>query len=281
MIVTDPNRPDNPIIFANHAFVTMTGYSLDDIVGHNCRFLQGKDTDRETVREVREAIAARRDISTEILNYRKDGSTFWNALFISPVHNERGELVYFFASQLDVSRRRDAEDALHQSQKMKALGQLTGGIAHDFNNLLQVMTGYLDILDLGLDRASPASTLHGGVDKIRGAVFKASILTQQLLAFARKQRLSGRVVNLNALVDGMVELANRTLGGHVTLQTDLQPNLRNCRVDTTQMEVSLLNVLLNARDALGERSNARVTVKTSNVELERRQVVGFADLPPG
>jgi len=281
MIVTDPHQPDNPIIFANHAFQAMTGYDQDELIGHNCRFLQGKDTDQETIREVREAIAAKRDVSTEILNYRKDGSTFWNALFISPVHNEAGDVVYFFASQLDVSRRRDAEDALHQSQKMEALGQLTGGIAHDFNNLLQVMTGYLDILDLGVDRGTPASTLHGGIDKIRGAVSKASTLTQQLLAFARKQRLSGRVVNLNALVGGMVELASRTLGGHVTLHTNLQPNLRNCRVDTTQLEVSLLNVLLNARDALGEQSDARVTVQTSDVDLEKRQVVGFADLPAG
>ncbi|GAB5100533.1 hybrid sensor histidine kinase/response regulator [Caballeronia sp. HLA56] len=281
MIVTDPRKPDNPIIFANEAFVTMTGYGPDEIVGHNCRFLQGKDTDRETIQAVREAIAERRDISTEILNYRKDGSTFWNALFISPVLNESGEVVYFFASQLDVSRRRDAEDALHQSQKMEALGQLTGGIAHDFNNLLQVMAGYLDVLDMGVDRGASPLTLHAGIEKVRGAVSKSGVLTQQLLAFARKQRLTGRVVNLNALVRGLVELANRTLGGHVSLRTELGSELRNCRVDSTQLEVALLNVLLNARDALGGQSNASVVVHTSNVELESRQVIGFADLPAG
>ena len=141
MIVTNPNAPDNPIIFANQAFLDMTGYESGEIVGHNCRFLQGPDTDPEVVTSIREAIDGRYDFSTEILNYRKDGSTFWNALFISPIFNEKGELIYFFASQLDVSRRRDAEDALRQSQKMEALGQLTGGIAHDFNNLLQVKIG--------------------------------------------------------------------------------------------------------------------------------------------
>ena len=85
MLITDPNQPDNPIIFANHAFLELTGYDPDAIVGTNCRFLQGPETNRETVAQVRTAIEERRDISVEIINYRKDGSTFWNALFISPV----------------------------------------------------------------------------------------------------------------------------------------------------------------------------------------------------
>ena len=131
MIVTDPRQTDNPIVFANHAFLTMTGYSPDEIVGTNCRFLQGADTDPTTVAEIRRAIEAREEIATEILNYRKDGYSFWNALFIAPVYDDDGQLVYFFASQLDVSRRRQAEDALRQAQKMEAMGKLTGGIAHD------------------------------------------------------------------------------------------------------------------------------------------------------
>ncbi len=124
----------------------MTGYTPEELVGTNCRFLQGRRPIARTVTEVRRAIAERKEIATEILNYRKDGSTFWNALFVSPVYDKKGDLVYFFGSQLDVSRRRDAELALHQAQKMEALGQLTGGIAHDFNNLLQVISGYTDVV---------------------------------------------------------------------------------------------------------------------------------------
>ncbi len=146
MTVTDPYLPDNPIIFANNAFIHMTGYAREEIVGRNCRFLQGPETDQAVLQEVREAIAGKREFAAEILNYRKNGSTFWNALFISPVFDRTGKLLYFFGSQLDVSRRRDAEDALRQSQKMEALGQLTGGIAHDFNNLLQVIVGFMDSL---------------------------------------------------------------------------------------------------------------------------------------
>lgn len=109
MLITDPRRPDNPIVFANEAFLRLTGYERSEIMGRNCRFLQGPDTDREDIDRVREAIAAATDISVDLLNYRKDGSAFWNALYISPVTNERGELLYFFASQLDVTDRKRSE----------------------------------------------------------------------------------------------------------------------------------------------------------------------------
>ncbi|MET7242038.1 hybrid sensor histidine kinase/response regulator [Methylobacterium sp. EM32] len=267
MIVTDPHQPDNPIVFANQAFLRMTGYRPEDLVGSNCRFLQGPETDRETVAEVRRAIAERKEIATEILNYRKDGSTFWNALFISPVYDKKGELVYFFGSQLDVSRRRDAEQALHQAQKMEALGQLTGGIAHDFNNLLQVISGYTDVvLALAEHPRIDASRLTGAGEAIRAATDRAARLTHQLLAFARKQRLDGRALNLNTLVRGMNEITGRTLGDHVVVKTELAPDLWNCRIDPTQAEVALLNVLLNARDAMP--GGGTVTIRTENLTID-------------
>ena len=106
MIITDPRLPDNPITFANDAFLDMTGYSRDEVMGRNCRFLQGPDTELAEVARIRTAVEARLDISVDILNYRKDGSSFWNALYMSPVINEEGELLFFFASQLDVTDRK-------------------------------------------------------------------------------------------------------------------------------------------------------------------------------
>jgi PAS domain S-box-containing protein len=164
MIVTDPKRPDNPIIFCNEAFTFMTGYEEHEIVGSNCRFLQGPETDRDIIDQLRAAIAKREEIAVEVLNYRKNGSTFWNALFVSPVFDESGELLYFFGSQLDISRRREAEEALHEAQKMEAVGKLTGGIAHDFNNLLQVILGYVDILEAKID-ASDRGARRGRCDR--------------------------------------------------------------------------------------------------------------------
>ncbi len=104
MILTDPNIPDNPIVFANRAFQDLTGYREDEIIGRNCRFLQGAQTSRDSVRELREAVAELRAISLEILNYKRDGTPFWNGVFIGPVYDSEGNLLYFFASQLDVTR---------------------------------------------------------------------------------------------------------------------------------------------------------------------------------
>ncbi|MEO5760292.1 MAG: histidine kinase dimerization/phosphoacceptor domain -containing protein [Mesorhizobium sp.] len=109
MIITDPRRADNPIVFVNDAFLRLTGYAREDILGKNCRFLQGPQTDKAAIDKVRDAVAARTDVSVDVLNYRKDGSTFWNALYISPVSNGSGELQFFFASQLDVTDRKRSE----------------------------------------------------------------------------------------------------------------------------------------------------------------------------
>jgi len=103
MIVTDPHQPGHPIIFANDAFLSMTGYSRDEVTGVNCRFLQGPHTDPQSIDKISKAIEAGDDISIDILNYRKDGTTFWNALYISPVHNALGEIQYFFSSQVDAA----------------------------------------------------------------------------------------------------------------------------------------------------------------------------------
>ncbi len=120
MIVTDPNQDDNPIIFCNAAFEKLTGYSHAELIGRNCRLLQGADTNRETVGRIRDAISAGQDISVDILNYKKDGSTFWNALFVSPVRDDDGKIVYFFASQLDFTNIKSKEAELaaarHQAE---------------------------------------------------------------------------------------------------------------------------------------------------------------------
>uniref|UniRef100_UPI003F594F4A histidine kinase famiy protein n=1 Tax=Stenotrophomonas cyclobalanopsidis TaxID=2771362 RepID=UPI003F594F4A len=283
MIITDPHQPDNPIIFANRAFVEMTGYERDELIGRNCRFLQGPETDPDAIAEIREAIAETREAATEVLNYRKDGSTFWNALFVSPVFDDDGTLVYFFGSQLDVSRRRDAEDSLRQAQKMEALGQLTGGIAHDFNNLLQVMSGYLEMITGTSDKELPSdSFVRRAATQAQSAANKAAVLTQQLLAFSRRQKLEGRTVNLNTLVSSTVELAAQRVGADVELQMNLAPALWNCRIDTTQAEVAILNLVINARDALKGRPDQRVLLSTRNVEVSKTAVANELDhLPAG
>ncbi|WP_142592438.1 PAS domain-containing protein [Pseudorhizobium endolithicum] len=118
MIITDPRQPDNPIIFCNKAFNDLTGFSNDELIGKNCRILQGPQTSPETISRIRNAISSEENISVDILNYRKDGSEFWNALFVSPVRDENGEVIYFFASQLDFTNIKSREAELAQARHL-------------------------------------------------------------------------------------------------------------------------------------------------------------------
>ncbi|WP_294443297.1 histidine kinase famiy protein [uncultured Sphingomonas sp.] len=280
MIVTDPNVPDNPIVFANPAFMNMTGYGPDELIGKNCRLLQGPDTDPDTITELRRSIEQRRETAVEILNYKKNGAAFWNALFMSPVFDHEGKLIYFFGSQLDVTRRRDAEEGLRSAQKMEAVGQLTGGVAHDFNNLLTVIQGFADVVLNNMER-------DGDFDRKRGAksmraILQASergaTLTQQLLAFSRKQKLQGRVVNLVDLVDDIRPLIERTAGGLVSVEIMHQESTCNARIDPTQAELAIINILLNARDAMPYGGKVIIEVKNRSIESADR---GFGELEPG
>ncbi len=130
MIVTDPNQQDNPIIFCNEAFERLTGYSNEELIGFNCRLMQGPETDPDTVARIREAVADGRDVAVDILNYRKDGNTFWNALFISPVRDDDGRIVYFFSSQLDFSnvKSKEAELAAARHKAEEAVAKRTSDL---------------------------------------------------------------------------------------------------------------------------------------------------------
>jgi PAS domain S-box-containing protein len=281
MIVTDPHQPDNPIVFANPAFLNMTGYEPDELMGRNCRLLQGPETDRETVDEVRRAIEERREIAVEILNYKKNGASFWNALFISPVFDAAGKLVYFFASQLDVTRRRDAEEALRQAQKMEAVGQLTGGVAHDFNNLLTVIQGFSDMV-LNQLRGDPdkfdRQKAARSMEAVTQAAERGATLTQQLLAFSRKQKLQGRVVNFAELIEQLRPLIERTAGGQVHIDLKLDGAPCNARVDPTQAELAIVNILINARDAMPDGGVATIELTRRHIEQGDQ---GFGELAPG
>ncbi|TDH60051.1 PAS domain-containing protein [Dankookia rubra] len=277
MIVTDPNQHDNPVVFANGAFLDLTGFGREDIYGLNCRFLQGVLTSQDTVRQVREAVREHRPFATEILNYRKDGTAFWNALFIGPIFDAGGKLLYFFASQLDVTRRRNSEDAFRQSQKMEAIGQLTAGLAHDFNNALQVILGNLKRLQA---HAGDQAQVARAADRATRAGEQAAKLTKQLVTFARKTRLEPRAVQLDEVVAEFAEMLTRTLGGEISIALEAAPDLPPCVLDPVHAEMALMNILANARDAMP--GGGRAVVRTATVELDEAAIHAGGDgLKPG
>ena len=135
MLITDPGQPDNPIILANQAFLDLSGYTAEEVVGRNCRFLQGPGTDPRHIARMREAIAAEEEITVELRNYRKDGSPFWNELLISPVHDDDGKLLYFFASQKDITKRRHAQHL--EAEELRLLRE----VDHRAKNALALVQG--------------------------------------------------------------------------------------------------------------------------------------------
>ena len=261
MILTDPNLPDNPIAFANKAFLDLTGYEEAEVLGRNCRFLQGAQTDRDSVAELRDAIGHRQSIALEILNYKRDGTPFWNAVFIGPVYDTSGNLLYFFASQLDVTRRRESEQASQQAQKMEAIGQLTAGLAHDFNNLLQVVNGNLELLGSRIEDEKQRSYL----ERARGAAERGAKLTGQLLAFARKTRLTPRAIDVNECITAFADMLESSLGTRVELHLSLRRSLPKAVLDPEQFEMAILNIALNARDAMP--AGGLLTISTAKTHL--------------
>lgn len=159
MIITDPRQSDNPIVFANAAFFALTGYSREEVLGRNCRFLQGPDTDPAAIDAIRDAIAARRDVAVDVLNYKKDGSPFWNGLYLSPVTSAEGDLHFFFGSQIDISDRmevqariRDQKETLEREVERRteelqaalaAKSMLVHEVDHRVKNNLQMVSSLL------------------------------------------------------------------------------------------------------------------------------------------
>ena len=191
---------------------------------------------------------------------------------MTPVRDGRGEISHFVSVKRDVSNRRRFEEQLRQSQKMEAVGRLAGGVAHDFNNLLGVIMGYGEILKRRIPAADP---LQGKVTEILKAAERAAGLTRQLLAFSRKQVLQPRVLDLNLVVADMDKMLRRLIGEDIELKTSLREPLGSVRADPGQIEQVLMNLVVNARDAMP--GGGSLLIETAAVDLD----ASYLALHPG
>ena len=276
ILITDCGRQDDPIIYASPGVAALTGYPNDEVVGRNCRFLQGRDTDPAAVARIRDAVRGGTSCTVELLNYRKDGSTFWNELSLAPVADATGRPTHFVGVQTDVTRRRQLEEQFRQSQKMEAFGQLAGGVAHDFNNLLTVISGYSELV---LAALGPDDRNRAPVEEIHKAGERATLLTRQLLAFSRKQVVQPKVLDLNEVVAGAEKMLGRLIGEDVTLTAVLAAGLDPVKVDPGQIEQVVMNLVVNARDAMPQ--GGKIVVETANVDLAGGSDRSDAEVKPG
>ncbi len=253
------------------------GYEEDEVLGqHFSLFYTEEDRARGAPAAALETALRCGKFEAEARRVRKDGSPFWAHVIIDPIYDDAGKHVGFAKITRDVTERKEAEtelrhtqEALIQSQKLQALGELAGGIAHDFNNLMTVIRGSADFMlrkpDLPLEKRNRYLSV------MLETAERAASLTSQLLAFARRQELEPEVIDLSVRLDALGEMLQRTLGSLYDLDLDLAPALWLVEIDPAGLEAALLNAVLNARDAMPE--GGRITIRTRNEVRDERDGV--------
>lgn len=273
VLAYDMNRK---LIYANPAVETLTGYSVADL--QKAGFVDWIHADdRSRMLQYWDGLFDGGSFQNE--EYRlvaKDGRIKWAAATWGPLRDESGRQVGVQGSERDISAHRTLQEQYLQAQKLESIGRLAGGVAHDFNNLLTVINGYSDIVFRTLDARDP---LRLSVDQIRKAGDRAAELTQQLLAFSRKQITQPRPLDLNALVSGSEKMLARLLGEDIDLIAHLSPALGQVMADPGHMHQILMNLVVNARDAMP--NGGRLTIETANVDVDPSYVSEHPVVSPG
>jgi PAS domain S-box-containing protein len=407
LVISEAGTPDRPVVYMNPAFERMTGYPADEVLGRDCRFLQGPATDRAAVEVIHHALDASRPARQELLNYRRDGSTLWNDLSLAPIYGPGGEVTHFVGVQQDVTERKGAEEALREAQrataallsnlpgmayrctnderwsmqfvsegalgltgypperfvgpgavgygdlihpadrarvwsevqeaisegrpfeftyritgadggvkwvweqgrgvmgpdgevlavegfatdttrqkaleeelrqahKMDAVGRMAAGIAHDFNNLLTAIKGTAALMLLDLPDDDP---MRADAVVIGEAADRAAALTRQLLAFGRGHVVKSEILDLNRVVADTSKLLRRLIPSGIELSTVLDPDLGLVRADAGQIEQVLVNLVVNARDAMPE--GGTVIVESMNLQVDTWPAGWATGMEPG
>jgi len=265
------------IVTWNTGAERIKGYSSEEIIGqHYSRFFTEADREAGLPQRALAIAAERGKFETEAWRVRKDGTRFWAGVLLDAIHDDNGNVVGFAKVTRDMTQRRAMEEQLRQSQKIEAIGQLTGGVAHDFNNLLTVIIGNLDII---ARQAPEQDTLRRATDQAMRGAQRAAKLTQQLLAFSRRQPLNPRPTDINRLVGGMSDLLQRTLSETIEVETVLPNGLWRAEVDAHQLENALLNLAVNARDAMPD--GGKLTIEAANAYVGGAQGKEYEELSPG
>ncbi len=273
--MTDADRKQ--MLYVSPSYETIWGRSCASLYEFPTTWLEAiHANDRERVSNSERTKLASGNYDETYRIERPDGSVRWIRDRGFPVLGPSGEILRFVGTAEDVTERRQLEEQFHQAQKMEGMGQLAGGVAHDFNNLLSIINGYSELLLL---RVAADDDIRDSLNSILEAGIRAAALTRQLLTFSRKEIVVPRIVNLNSIVTGMEKMLHRIIGEDIELSTALDPLLNKVTADPGQIEQVLMNLAVNAKDAMPR--GGRLTIETQNVTVDDTYVLKHYDVRPG
>ena len=273
VVVTDPAAR---ILYVNPKFSEITGYSQAESVGQNPRILQSGNKSKEEYQALWQQLTAGQVWRGEFINRKRSGELYCEVASIAPVKDQNGKITNYVAVKEDVTRLKATEAQLRQAQKMEAIGQLTGGIAHDFNNLLTIIIGNLQLIQ---ESVANDETLRVFAEDALWSAQRGAELTHRLLAFARRQPLTPTASDLNAVVHGISDLFRRTLGSGIEIREALAESVHAVVVDRSELERALVNLAINARDAMPD--GGVLTITTENLTLGENDTARYPDVAPG
>lgn len=260
VLITDAHRT---ILYINPAFERSSGYRLEKLKGKKLRVLRSDQHDNAFYQNMKEVLDRGEVWVGDIINRGEDGREFEIEGTISPIKDASGTITHLVAAGRNMIRYRKLERELYQAQKMESVGRLAGGVAHDFNNMLGVILGHTE---LALDGIDSAQSAYDDLQEVRKAANRSADLVRQLLAFARKQTISPKVLNINETVESMLKMVRRLIGEDIELVWRPGADIWPVKVDPTQIDQVLANLCVNARDAI--TGLGKVIIETGNVTLD-------------
>ena len=272
IVITDFNAN---IVWVNRAFLELTGYTREEIIGQNPRILKASGPDDASYEQLWATIRSGNVWRGEMKNVKKDGTIYDADMTVTPVLSQ-GQIVNFVAIRQDVTERKKLEEQYRQAQKMEAVGRLAGGVAHDFNNILAVINGYCELLEAStmLDK----TTIHQ-IEQIHVAGKRAAMLTMQLLAFSRKQIMQPQIIDVRDAVRKLSGLLQRLLGEDIELTLKFSEQDTRANLDPGQLDQVIMNLVVNSRDAMPD--GGRLIIEVDACELDHAYSLLHRPVNPG